>query len=381
MKKQVISLIAFASVFLSDFSTAAALEYKRENWTFGVVPTFTVMYSYNDFDRKFDKLNDKNETYSGADIFSFAKYRINNDYQLGVYLDFNTDGNQYLKNYRGYDWDEELYGVLTTPYGSIQYGQTYNVGYLFYAGAPSVGPLGVNDSGITNYFANPEWSRSGRIAAYQTLNSTAMNTENVAAKINYITPEWHGTKFGFSYVPDTYSNEGLISKYTDYGNNDAYIFAVNNKTSLGDFRIETYMGYGIYMKNDLEYAAGMSIAYQNWTLGGSFHRTYVDGSDTPVNRYINSYYTPELFDNYREGKAWNIGLGYQYEAYQVALTYFEAKADNSANKVELVQFSNQYQFNEWLKLYGVVAHANYVGATGSSVNKGYAYITGFRIQF
>lgn len=380
MKKQVICLAAFAAALFSTSPASATLEYKHENWTFGIAPMFTVMYSYNSFDKKFDNLDDKNETYTGADIFSSAEYKFNDDYQLGIYLDFNTDGNQYLKDYRGYEWDEQLYGILTTPYGSFQYGQTYNVGYLFYTGAPSVGPLGVNDSGITNYLTNPDWSRSGRIAAYRTLNSTAMNTENVAAKINYISPAWKGTQFGFSYVPDTYSNEGLISKYTDYSNNDAYIFALSNQTKLGDFNVSSYLGYGIYMKNDLEYAAGLTVAYKNWTLGGSFHRTYVDGDDTPVNHYINSYYTPELFDNYREGKAWNIGLGYQYEDYHVALTYFESTADNSANKTELVQFSNQYQLNKYLKLYGVIAHANFIGSAGDSINKGYAYITGFRIQ-
>ena len=381
MHKKNLYIYAMLPILLIAQEARATLEYRHEQWTFGVAPMFTTMFAYNSFDKKYDDLNDKTETYTGVDIFSSVEYKFNRDYNFGLYLDFNTDGNQYLKNYRGYDWDEQLYGIMTTPYGSFQYGQTYNVGYLFYTGAPSVGPLGVNDSGITNYLTNPDWSRSGRIASYRTLNSTAMNTENVATKINYISPRWKGTQIGFSYVPDTYSNEGLISKYTDYSNNDAYIFAINNQTQIGDLSINSYMGYGIYMKNDQEYALGMSLNYQGWTLGGSFHRTYIEGNDVPINQYINSYYTPELFDNYREGKAWNIGLGYKYQDYDVALTYFESKADNSKNKTEIVQFSNQYQWNEYLKLYGIIAHANFVGSSGLSINKGYSYMTGFRVQF
>ena len=60
---------------------------------------FTTMFAYNSFDKKYDDLNDKTETYTGVDIFSSVEYKFNKDYNFGLYLDFNTDGNQYLKNY------------------------------------------------------------------------------------------------------------------------------------------------------------------------------------------------------------------------------------------------------------------------------------------
>ena len=88
---------------------------------------------------------------------------------------------------------------------------------------PSVGPLGVNNSDIVDFIANPNWRRNKTGTAFRTLNSTDINTDGTAPKISYITPEFYQTVVGLTYVPDIYSRAGLVSRYADYKNEDGYV--------------------------------------------------------------------------------------------------------------------------------------------------------------
>lgn len=65
-------------------------------------------------------------------------------------------------------------------------------------------------------------------------------------------------------------------------------------------------------------------------------QTYTDGRDKSLNAVTSR--TPELFDNYREGQAWNVGLGYEIGPYQTALSYFESKASRTDNRDKVIVF-------------------------------------------
>ena len=126
----------------------------------------------------------------------------------------------------------------------------------------------------------------------------------------------------------------------------------------------------------------MSIAYKGWNIGGSYRQTNVTGSDDPINVQINPSLTPDYYDGYREGHAWNIGASYTYENWTTALTYFETNADRTPNKDRYIQFLNQYQINKHLTLYAVLAHVRFRGMENSpsDSNKGYSLIGGFSIN-
>lgn len=381
-KSAALSLIL--PVLLLSETSAQAMQFEYDNWTFNAGGTFKVLYGQNSYEKQYDNTDNHNETYSGANINLSATYKFTPRYQLGFYYSTDTDGNNYLNDYSPNEWDEQFYAALQSPYGEIQIGQNYNVAYLFYAGAPNAAsPLGINDSSIVNFYSNPNWiNNGGKRAAYRTLNSTQLDTDNVATKFNYISPEFHGTRFGFTYMPEAYINQGLINGYAPYHNEEAYVFALSNNSRFGDFIINSYLGYGLYAKEDKDYAAGLNITWKEWTLGGSFRRTNVDGNRYPVNKQINSYMTAPYFDNFREGKAWNIGLSYTYGKLTTALLYFETEADLTQNQDKYIQFTNQYQYNEYLSLFATVAHVSFTGAdnTAADSNKGYSYITGFMLN-
>ena len=92
---------------------------------------------------------------------------------------------------------------------------------------------------------------------------------------------------------------------------------------------------------------------------------------------------PDLFDNYREGKAWDIGLSYEIGPYEVSLSYFKSKADNTSNEDEIIMLSNKYQVDKNIDIYLTAAHVDFEGNNNSVAdnNQGYAFVTGLSISF
>ena len=81
----------------------------------------------------------------------------------------------------------------------------------------------MNNSDITDFIANPNWYNRDRNGIFKTLNSTDINTDGVAAKISYISPQFYNSYLGFTYVPDSWNNAGLINRRAEYKNKSGYI--------------------------------------------------------------------------------------------------------------------------------------------------------------
>lgn len=375
MNKKLCLLIS-SYLFLST-ELVQAKQFNYDNWTFNAGANATVLYGYNEFPNKFDSENENDNVYSSLNLTFSAAYNFNKDYQLGVYYLPNTSGTQYLENYDGDEWTNQIYGAFMTPYGQFQIGMNYNVAYQMYVGAPVVGPLGVNDSAITDFLNNPNWSKDGKYAFYPTLDSTKLDTDNIAPKFSYLSPVYKGTQFGFSYMPSAYNRSGLLNGYAPYYDKEAYVAAINNQHKFGEFNVSSYVGYGLYVDDHEDMSAGLSVAYKNWTLGGSYRQTNAD-SNNPINQQIDAALTPAFYDGFRDGKVWNIGLSYTYENFTTGISYFESMAQKTDNQDQFVQWANQYQLDEYWTLYTAVGYVRFEGLTGTAVdsNEGCSFIAG-----
>lgn len=353
-------------------------------WDFDVSGNASALYGYSDVAKRYERLHDNNHTPSEAEIGLSAEYKFDNSaYNAGFYLDAAVGADKEVEDYTQGKWGEEAYAILDTPYGRIMGGQTWNVAYQFGVGAPSVGPLGVNNSKIVNFIANPNWQRNKAGTSFRTLNSTDINTDGTAPKISYITPEFYQTVVGLTYVPNIYSRAGLVNRNADYKNEDGYIASLYNHSEIGRFGLETSLGFAIFAEDDSEFSAGMSLSYGNWKFGGAYRRTDVDGSAYAPNVRNRPLRQPEGFDGYREGYAWNIGMSYSFGPYQTGISYFNSRADESSREDRIVQFSNQYQLNKYTDLYLIAAHVDYTGADDDirSNAKGYAFVAGIGLNF
>ena len=336
-------------------------------WNYNIDGHIQGLYGYTDTKKH-------NHGVGQANINTSIEYLFENDDRISFNFDIMGGIDQELQDYNQGRWGEEAYIVYDSLYGQIMFGQVYNVASLFHNGAYTTGAL-VTPSDIADFLLNPNWRRTSKETYFATLNSTDINTDGVAPKINYISPEYMGTAIGFSYMPDSYNRRGLINKHVDYAHDDGFVGAIYNDMDFDAFSTQASFGYAQYHGNDKEFSYSLRINKGNWHIGGGYRKTYIDGDDK-------SYKTKNLltdFDGYREGEAWNVGIGFEFGPLQSSLSYFESSSDKGDNQNKIVAFSNQYQFNEYINIFIAAAHVDY--ENNYENNRGYAVVSGIGVNF
>ena len=140
------------------------------------------------------------------------------------------------------------------------------------------------------------------------------------------------------------------------------------------------MGYAKFHDDDKEISASIKAIYGNWSIGGGYRKTYIDGQDNQGNNNISAS-TPSAYDDYREGQAYDIGLGYEFGPIQTSLTYFESKADGAESKDEIITASAQYQLDKYIDVYLSAAHVDFQGDDNiNDNNKGYTFVVGLEMN-
>ncbi len=374
-KKSLLSAVLLAILTFPSMGFAG-------EWTTDIQGNIDVLYGYGDVDSDFSSQNGGSQATSSGNAEFSAKYEFNNDYQVELSLDVMAALDKELEDYNQGKWGEEAYITLDTPIGRFMAGQTFNVAAQFHVGAPDIGVFGVENSDVVDFLRNPNWQRNSHGTKFATLNTTYINTDGVAPKISYISPQYYGTMLGLSYVPESYNRRGLINKFAEYKDNAGYIAALYNQTDLGFADMTTSLGYAVFEDIDKEYSAGISLYRAGWTLGAAYRRTDAETDKAPLDKKVNEA-TPEFFDGYRAGYAWDVGLSYEIGPYEVSLGYFKSKADKSDNSDEIIMLSNKYSLNKNVDIYLVAAHVDFSGSSSAEIdnNRGYAFMTGFSLNF
>ena len=332
-------------------------------------------YGYTDYTKPYNKMYKQNNFNSSLNLFGRASYEYNQDYTTSLIGYFMIDSAKEVENYNQGIWGEEIYLLNEPPFGDVSVGQDANVAYKFAVGAPNVGASHINNPEIVNFITNHNWYKKGHKVSYKTLNSTYINTDGASLKANYITPEFAGIKLGVTYIPETYSQSGLVSKKARYKDKSAYVLGAYGAWDVFDYEIETALGFADYHKNDKEYSAGISIYRKGWTLGASYRQTEVNKSDYALSK-------ENLYDAYREGRAYNIGLSYAFGPFKTGIAYFDSKAEKTDNHDEIITWSNSYQYNKYVTFSLTAAHLLSRGENLEARNnsKGYAFIFGLELN-
>lgn len=349
-------------------------------WEFDISGRGKGLYGYSDVAHRFEYKDKDHHGAGDGEVDTSAVYTFDNDdYSMGLYADFYIGVDRELQSYNQGRWGEEVYTIADSPYGRLMLGQTLNVGAQFYEGAPTVGAL-KNNNDVVDFIANPNWKRNSKQAKFSTLNTTYINTDGVAPKVSYLTPELYGTSLGFSYIPDAYNRRGLINKHASYARKDGYIGALSTEQELSALNIKSSAAVAKFHNNDTEYSISMLLEYGNWSLGGGWRKTYIDGNDKQKSTDIR---LPELFDGYREGQAWEAGIGYRFGPVKSALSYFESKAESGSCRDKVWMLSNQYQINKYADIYLAAAHVDFAGSSPNLAdnNQGWALVTGIGLSF
>ncbi len=352
---------------ISLLGVLAAGSANAGEWVYGAEGQLSGTYGYSEVKKHHHGVGKGN-------IDTFAGYEFDENNSVMLHADFMAGIDKELKDYNQGDWGEEVYGVVDSEYGQLMVGQVYNVASLFHNGAPSAGILSSN-SNVADFLHNPNWKRNEKETRFATLPTTDINTDGVAAKINYITPEVYGTALGVSWTPDSYNRRGLENKHAGYAHKDGVATAIYSDHRIGNINSKTSLGYGQYHGNDKEFSISQSLNRGNWTIGAGARKTYIDGDDkSKANRRL-----PEDFDGYREGYAWNVGVGYEIGPFSSALSYFKSKQKGKDNQNEVIVWSNAYQINKYVDVNVAAAGLKY--RDNGKKDKGCAGVFGVGVKF
>lgn len=371
MIKKTIFAVVCAAIWAGDVAAG--------EWNFETMGKARALYGYSDPDSRYSYHQSRHHLPMRFNLNLLAQYSFNDDYQLGGYLDLAYGIDQQLKDYNHGSWGEEAYLILDAPLGRFIGGQSYNAAYQLGVGAPDAGVLGVNQSDIVNFIANPNWQRNSRGTSYRTLNSTEINTDGTAPKLTYISPETDGTMFGLTYVPESYSRDGLINRNASYRRKSGYIASLYHNREFNNFSVSGSLGAAYFTDIDNELSGGLSVYYKGWTVGGGVRKTFVSHKDADVNRRCRR--CPAYFDGYRDAWAWNAGIGYEIGPLKTSLTYFYSKADDRDYEDKIIQLSGRYQLDKKIELQAAVAHGEFDGPNPFESNRGYAFIGGVALKF
>ena len=209
-------------------------------------------YGYTDYSKPYNKMYKQNNLNSSFNAYGRITYEFNKDYAASLVGYLMVDTAKEIENYNQGIWGEEIYSAIETPAGEFSVGQDYNVAYKFAVGAPNIGKFRINNTDIANFIINPNWYKKGSKMSYKTLNSTYINTDGASPKINYITPAWKGIKLGATFIPETYSQAGLVAKDAPYKDKSAYVLGAYGYWYLSGYELETSLGFADYDKNDKE---------------------------------------------------------------------------------------------------------------------------------
>ena len=317
-----------------------------------------------------------------GDVTINASYVFDNGHKLG--LEASTaiiikeeDKDRSEGEYRFYPYIKDI-----SKYGEIYLGYAKSAANMLHKGAKDITFLGVDDSNITYFLSDSNWSNGYKKTYFATPKSTSIMNDGRAPKLVYIASISDNLKFGFSYAPDNKNRRGMNSRYVDYEDvEDGYTFAMQKKWDLGENKLYTSLGYGLFNRTDKELSVGVSLEREKFNIAAGYKKAYVDGDKNQISIVKVSDNLPAYFDNYRESQAWNISLGYKWEKYKTNLAYLMTDAENTRHQDSIILWTNVYELDNGFEVYGAGGYLRMHGTTLSDDDRGVAIISGIGLRF
>lgn len=361
------------------------LEVRADEWVFSQSGLAGQYYGIMETKDRDNLKNLPNRAVFRADGRAEGAYLTSDCSRLGARADYTIVYRQHHKDYSEGDW--RFYPYLLAEhrdYGRLTAGYSYNAAYLLYQGAGKISWVGIQDSNLTYFLSSANWKNRFKSVKFATQKSTHMLDDGRALKFSYFTPEIANTQFGFSYTPDNASRRGMVSRYARYQTTeDGYTAAMLNKWKLPAGTLYTSGAYGMFNRTDKEWAAGVRWVSGRFHISASYKKSYIDGKRNPISTQALSPYLPAFFDNYREGQAWDFGIGYDFGRFKTNLAYLHSEAENTRHRDDLIVQENRFTLNRYFDLFLVNGFLNSKGLNRNLTdnNKGYTIISGLAVKY
>jgi len=292
-------------------------------------------------------------------------------------------------------------------FGALIVGEREDALYIVHNAAPDVGDVGLQDGRWFQWVAAPTSHRM----------YTATNTsryDDRTNKISYVTPSFYGLAAAASYVPSA-SLSG--SGHTSVPSNQAQAVFLNSGTVNGsDFSGDVYGAGvaftntfgGVSIKADAGAAqanvanltlvqGGLQVGYAGFTVGGSILNRHVPNKATAFSAQYGTVVSNAITKTAAyAGQSWDAGVSYTTGPYAVSLGYFSDRSKDDglgtilgngggADSTSVWTLSGAYTMGPGVAWHNSVSKVSYTDGAGSNStanqNKGYAVVTGLRVDF
>lgn len=322
----------------------------------------TFQYNYSSTARlsgSYDFDDSKTDSPAFGNFKNSLQYNINNQTFFKLSAAVSVQSGTYLDNLNQGKWGEEIYGQYESAYGSFYVGQMPNSAQMLSVDRPNLSIWQAQPLEIASFIQNPNWRQHNRQKYYNTLTSTLPNAEGSSFKISFQTPEFYNTVLGLTYVPQNDANDGLTSKFAPYADKTAYIGALYHHQEFSWFDSEFYLSFADYQQSHQEYAGGISLYRKGWTWFASYRQTEITGHDTPIAKIGSGQNHPAYYDGWRNGKAWNSGIGYEFALFNMVVSYFESRANQGGARNRIFNWQNTVKINQYFDIYAGAAYVDF----------------------
>lgn len=322
-----------------------------------------------------------------GEVWFLGKTTLDNGLNVAVRVELENGSDN-----NGADIIDEVYMTLSGRYGQLTLGSTDNIAYKMRATAPNAAYTEVDDTAIPAYLLRPD----GVVD-----NITDLGFDGDANKISYMTPKVYGFQFGVSYIPsnniegdDTTPTGGINSESVVKAASfdQAWAFGLSWDGKVGPVGILATAGYtvadlnpgtatNVGVKHDSrDYAFGLNLTYEGWTLGGAWRGIRQPDSITAFNGGTGS----------PQGYAWDAGLMYAEGPYAVSVNYRKSSAEGDTatagkDTIDMYAVGGKYTLGPGVDLFAQVAYAKYKDEDQSdktlSNDGAYGGVVGLHLDF
>jgi predicted porin len=313
--------------------------------------------------------------YDGVDILTNAEIHFKPSLTLDNGITIGADVQLEAASNTGTDQIDESYMFIKGDFGQVLIGSENSAGYKMTVAAPDVSMIFANSSSLSAFVP---YGAAGTFRG--TLGSTYIenNRNNDANRITYFSPRFSGLQLGVSYAADSGQVNGAVNRNTAV--TDIIDIGANYSGSFGGVDINASARYGTATGNptaavttDPEiWGGGLSLGFSGFTIGGS----YAEQDGTAL----------------RDGRSYDVGLGYSNGPWAYSLTYFNGEnIDNDAGvplgskeQLETIMLAARYTVSPNFKVGAFVANTEFTedaDLAGLSFNDVEGTVVGVSAQF
>ncbi|HAJ46825.1 MAG TPA: hypothetical protein DCL54_09630 [Alphaproteobacteria bacterium] len=291
---------------------------------------------------------------SSGEVYVQGKLSLDNGWDIGARFEFEVERDNGLSGtgpdlqYRD-DLIDEAWVYIEGAFGRVELGQQDGVADQIMYFAPTVSKsIRVNNPDIYMLECAPSVSCSssptGRPYAPNGIQlRTDMHVSEDYSKVVYYTPRFYGFQAGISYTPELTRNfSGFGTRQSGQANQQSKIW------ELGLNFGETFAGVDVglsaawlkgsneapatifapgFAPDDVEeFGFGAKVGYREFTLGGSYRKTNVQGGIGILNDATLSPFTYNVYRDH-DTVIWEAGIKYQKGPWSLGANYVKADAE------------------------------------------------------